>query len=348
MAVQTKWTAASYKEERFLQNNAKWLTGTIKLSAWVKQRLVGRGPQRVWELSDRSKRRKTKELGRRSSADKKIVNENKIRIQQQFKEEMSLLVDVPKAGFGNTNTGNVSRRFFCDPETASRITGVDLDLIKRLRTLLEVISSGHRIDTDKLSTFCKETSEIYVRLYGWYPMTPTLHKLLVHGPTIIKHAIIPIGQLSEEAAEARNKHFRQYRTDFARKFSKISCNVDVLNRLLLSSDPLLSCTRSRFMKNKKPFTKEALEFLIPERLTHRRVGGLAVRLTKRIQYSRAIKAAPKELDKRPPVALATARTDQRSGIQGRPFVLKVKIRVNFDTLHVPRKSCKLIYGRGTD
>ncbi|GBP25913.1 hypothetical protein EVAR_81798_1 [Eumeta japonica] len=62
MAVQTKWTAASYKEERFLQNNAKWLTGTIKLSAWVKQRLVGRGPQRVWELSDRSKRRKTKEL----------------------------------------------------------------------------------------------------------------------------------------------------------------------------------------------------------------------------------------------------------------------------------------------
>ncbi|GBP47547.1 hypothetical protein EVAR_102282_1 [Eumeta japonica] len=30
------------------------------------------------------------------------------------------------------------------------------------------------------------------------------------------------------------------------------------------TDPLLSCTRSRFMKNKKPFTKEALEFLIPE------------------------------------------------------------------------------------
>ncbi|KAL4710358.1 hypothetical protein ACJJTC_003755 [Scirpophaga incertulas] len=227
-----KWTAASYKEERFLQNNAKWLTGTIKLSAWVKQKTGRPRPSKEFgELSDRSKRRKTKEL---------------------------------RAQVINTNTGNVSRRFFCDPETASRITGVDLDLIKRLRTLLEVISSGHRIDTDKLSTFCKETSEIYVRLYGWYPMTPTLHKLLVHGPTIIKHAIIPIGQLSEEAAEARNKHFRQYRTDFARKFSKISCNVDVLNRLLLSSDPLLSCTRSRFMKNKKPFTKEALEFLIPE------------------------------------------------------------------------------------
>ncbi|GBP76412.1 hypothetical protein EVAR_102386_1 [Eumeta japonica] len=61
MAVQTKWTAASYKEERFLQNNAKWLTGTIKLSAWVKQRLVVR-PSKSLGLSDRSKRRKTKEL----------------------------------------------------------------------------------------------------------------------------------------------------------------------------------------------------------------------------------------------------------------------------------------------
>ncbi|CAK1550030.1 unnamed protein product [Leptosia nina] len=119
--------------------------------------------------------------------------------------------------------------------------------------------------TEKISSLKKELKLFKWQFrHGWYPMTPTLHKLLVHGPTIIKHAIIPIGQLSEEAAEARNKHFRQYRTDFARKFSKISCNVDVLNRLLLSSDPLLSCTRSRFMKNKKPFTKEALEFLIPE------------------------------------------------------------------------------------
>ncbi|GBP49506.1 hypothetical protein EVAR_45482_1 [Eumeta japonica] len=58
-----KWTAASYKEERFLQNNAKWLTGTIKLSAWVKQKTGRPRPSKEFgELSDRSKRRKTKEL----------------------------------------------------------------------------------------------------------------------------------------------------------------------------------------------------------------------------------------------------------------------------------------------
>lgn len=57
--------------------------------------------------------------------------------------------------------------------------------------------------------------------------TPTVHKTLIHGATIIESALLPIGQLSEEAAEARNKHFRLYRTDFARKFSRESCNIDM-------------------------------------------------------------------------------------------------------------------------
>lgn len=93
-------------------------------------------------------------------------------------------------------------------------------------------------------------------------MTPTLHKILVHGSTIIEHALVPIGQLSEEAAEARNKHFRQYRQDYARKFSRTSCNMDVLNRLLLSSDPMLSCERLKERKNKEPFSKEELQFIL--------------------------------------------------------------------------------------
>ena len=55
-------------------------------------------------------------------------------------------------------------------------------------------------------------------------MTPTLHKVLVHGPDIVENALLPIGQLSEEAAEARNKHFREYRLSYARKFSRKDCN----------------------------------------------------------------------------------------------------------------------------
>uniref|UniRef100_A0A1E1WB45 Uncharacterized protein n=1 Tax=Pectinophora gossypiella TaxID=13191 RepID=A0A1E1WB45_PECGO len=93
-------------------------------------------------------------------------------------------------------------------------------------------------------------------------MTPTMHKILVHGATVMEIALLPIGMLSEEAAEARNKHFRLYRNSFARKFSREECNVDVLNRLLLSSDPLITSLRPKPPKSSKPFSKEAIEMLI--------------------------------------------------------------------------------------
>ncbi|CAH1994580.1 unnamed protein product [Acanthoscelides obtectus] len=97
-------------------------------------------------------------------------------------------------------------------------------------------------------------------------MTPTLHKILVHGSTVIKHAILPIGQLSEEAAEARNKHYRSYRTDFGREFSRTQCNQDVLNRLLLTSDPFLSCVRKRKQVKRQRFSTETLALLEAEDL----------------------------------------------------------------------------------
>lgn len=94
-------------------------------------------------------------------------------------------------------------------------------------------------------------------------MTPTMHKILVHGATVMEKALLPIGMLSEEAAEARNKYFRMYRNNFARKFSRVECNLDVFNRLLLSSDPLITSLRPKPPKSSKPFSKEAIEMLIP-------------------------------------------------------------------------------------
>lgn len=80
----------------------------------------------------------------RSTDEKQLVKETKERIQKSFREEMGLLVDIPKVGFGNSNDGNTSRRFFNDPESSSRITGIDISLIKRFNTILEVLSSGFK------------------------------------------------------------------------------------------------------------------------------------------------------------------------------------------------------------
>ncbi|CAH2101215.1 unnamed protein product [Euphydryas editha] len=154
----------------------------------------------------------------RDDVDKIIVKERKKVIQDKFRRETGLIVDVPKGGFGNFNDGNTSRRFFSNPELAATVTGVDSTLIYRIKVILEVISSGHKVYLNKFADYCIDTAKLYISLYPWHPMTPTMHKILVHGATVIAHALLPIGLLSEEAAEARNKHFRQYRQSFARKF----------------------------------------------------------------------------------------------------------------------------------
>lgn len=199
---------------------------------------------------------------RKSEEEKQLEMNKKIEIQTRFRNETGLLVDMPKANFGNTNDGNTSRRFFEDPKLSSDITGIDYELIYRLKVILETISCGFEINLEKYEKYAEETACLYVKLYPWHPMTPTLHKVLVHGSDIIKNALLPIGQLSEEAAEARNKHFRSYRQDYSRKFSRESCNRDILNRLLLSSDPLFSASRVIKKNKKSSFLPETLNMLV--------------------------------------------------------------------------------------
>lgn len=47
-----------------------------------------------------------------SKETKSIIEERKREIQQKFRSLTGLLVDFPKAGYGNTNVGNVARIFF--------------------------------------------------------------------------------------------------------------------------------------------------------------------------------------------------------------------------------------------
>lgn len=53
-----------------------------------------------------------------------------------------------------------------------------------------------------------------MELYGWYSMSGTVHKILVHGAQVIASHIVPIVRLKEEDAKPRNKHFREYRAVF--------------------------------------------------------------------------------------------------------------------------------------
>lgn len=128
---------------------------------------------------------------------------------------------------------------------------MDLTLIKKMHTILIVVSCGHEINLESFRNFAHNTAKYFVEIYPWFCMPPTLHKFLIHGPEIVQHALLPIGELSEEAQEARNKDFKNYREHFARKCSREKSNEDIFNRFLLSSDPFISSISRQYEQKKK-------------------------------------------------------------------------------------------------
>lgn len=92
-------------------------------------------------------------------------------------------------------------------------------------------------------------------------MPPTVHKILIQGSSIVKEAILPIGQLSEEALEARYKNIRRYREHHTRKISRMNTNEDLFKRLLLTFDPLISSLQ-KFSKKQVEIATDVKNLLI--------------------------------------------------------------------------------------
>lgn len=197
----------------------------------------------------------------RGPENKAKVAEVKKNIQQRFRKDMGLLVDMPTQQGGNTNDGNTSRRFFRAAEKSSEITGVNKELIERFHIILETLGSGYPIDEDAFESFIVVTRNLYLNEYPWYIMPVSVHKILFHGKDIIRSCILPIGQLSEEAQEARNKDTRKFRELFTRKTSRIDTNTDLFNRLLISSDPFIASLRHTPFRVGGLITKEVLSLL---------------------------------------------------------------------------------------
>lgn len=176
---------------------------------------------------------------------------------------MGPIVDKPQPGSGTSNDGNTARRFFRNSKQSSDITGINEELIRRFCVILETIASGYDINLEAFRLYTAETKTLYMELYPWYFMPVTVHKILVHSTEIIKSCILPIGQLSEEAQEARNKDLRKFREGHTRKKSRISTNQDLLSMLLVSSDPLISSLRKLPVKKSGSLSPQVINLLLP-------------------------------------------------------------------------------------
>lgn len=150
------------------------------------------------------------------------------------------MVDIPKRGVGTTNDAHNARRFFENPVIAPNITGRNEELIHRFGIIFKTITSGF---SKEFKVFCLETDQLFVNKCGWYYISQTVHKILIHGTELIKIALLPVGMRSDEAQEARNKDYKNLREHHTRKVSRTAIMTDLLNLLLDSTDPLVSSLR---------------------------------------------------------------------------------------------------------
>lgn len=145
--------------------------------------------------------------------------------------------------------------------TTAKITGLDEGLVSRFGTLLCALSSKLEINVKQFEIFAEQTRQLFVQKYPFYPLSPSVHRILLHGSEIISNSEIPLGMLSEEAQERRNKSIRKFREHNSRKFSRLANIEDVFKRLLMTSDPVMTIKNDFVQVDKEHFPEEVQNLL---------------------------------------------------------------------------------------
>ena len=196
-------------------------------------RISYRLPVRQWQL--------------RKEEHRKAARQVKAEVQQRMLDAMGLYVDEQRPdGTDNSNDVPAAKTAFKRSEEFAAATGIDQQLIRRLYVVLKAVSCGLPLTSEALAAYCKETAELYVHLYPWYPMPPILHCLLLHSTNVLQQCMLPVAVMSGKAekarfmAETRLKDERLFRLRGTRGHSRQKTVADVFGRLLIASDPVIS------------------------------------------------------------------------------------------------------------
>jgi len=213
-----------------------------------------------------------KKARRQGHEEKQQYLQKKKEIQNSFLKKLSLRVSMAKCGgFGGSNTGNVARVAFKNHALFAEITGIDEEVIFRLKIVLIALCCQLPLDINKFEEYCFKTAEVIVNKLPWCPMTPTVHKVLVHSRQIMENMVLPVAFFGEDEAESRNKFYKSDRLHHSRKSSRLNNISDVFHRAIDTSDPLVSSIglESRVKRHKKePLPSEVLQLLeCPQNIT---------------------------------------------------------------------------------
>ncbi|KAJ8686062.1 hypothetical protein QAD02_021855 [Eretmocerus hayati] len=87
-------------------------------------------------------------------ADKKDIQD---KLRQSFK---GVRVDQVRRGFGTSNTGNVARRLFSDPQKFSEALDLDEDMVTKISLLLRLFGCKLKLKHDKVRQLSEETHKM--------------------------------------------------------------------------------------------------------------------------------------------------------------------------------------------
>lgn len=74
---------------------------------------------------------------------------------------------------------------------------VDEEILERMGVILTAINIFQDLDAEKFGLYAEETARLIIKKYPFWAMSPTVHKILLHGKEIISHNILPIGKKNE-------------------------------------------------------------------------------------------------------------------------------------------------------
>lgn len=149
-----------------------------------------------------------------------------------------------KRGHGNLCTKYLANKVHLEDSDEDG-SGINQEVVRKFAILLRALSSGYEIDVEEFEKYALDTAQLYnIAHYNWNYMSASVHKILLHGASVIKYCILPIGQLSEDAQESRNKDCKFFREHHSHKSSRIHSNEDLIHRLLVTSDPVISSIRT--------------------------------------------------------------------------------------------------------